>query len=61
MSIEFTAIRESVVNGVRRITSALLSAAALVDAASYQGATVEARAQAAIVESDRRFREGLIL
>ena len=56
MSIEFTAIRESVVGGVRRITSALLSAAALVDAASYQGATVEARARADAEERERARR-----
>ena len=43
MSIEFRSIQESVVGGCRRIASAVLSAAALVDDPSYP-APVEVRA-----------------
>ena len=59
MSVEFTAVRESVVGGIRRIASAVLSAAALVDEASYQGAVVEARAKAER-DRDRHTREFLL-
>ena len=59
MSIEFTALRESVVDGIRRIASAVLSGAALVDAASYQGAVVEARA-AIERDRDRHTREFML-
>ena len=45
LSIEFSSIQESVVNGVRRIAEAVLSAAAVVDSPSYAGSTVEVRAK----------------
>ena len=54
LSIEFRATAQNIVGGIRRITGAVLSAAALVDSASYQGATVEAREKAAQdIEWDR--------
>ena len=43
LSVEFQAIRARVVSGVRRIASATLVAAGLVDDASYIGSTVEVR------------------
>ena len=43
LSIEFKAIRASVVSGVRRISKAALVAGGLVDDASYLGSTVEVR------------------
>ena len=46
LSIEFRAVRQTIVGGVRRISEAVLSAAALVDAGSYESATVEAREMA---------------
>ena len=46
LSIEFRAVRQTIVGGVRRIGDAVLSAAALVDSGSYEGATVEARERA---------------
>ena len=45
LSVEFRAIRQSTVAGVRRISQATLWGAALVDAGSYESATVEARAR----------------
>ena len=43
LSIEFKAIRQSIVSGVRRIREAKLVAGGLVDDPSYAGATVEVR------------------
>ena len=43
LSVEFEAIRASVVSGVRRIASATLVAGGLVDDPSYSGSTVEVR------------------
>ena len=45
MSIEFRALKETFVGGVRRISEAVLSAAAVVDAPSFAGSTVEVRAK----------------
>ena len=45
LSIEFRSVRQSIVGGVRRITEAVLSGAAIVDSPSYAGATVEVRAK----------------
>ena len=61
LSIEFRATAQNIVGGVRRITGAVLSAAALVDSASYQGATVEAREKAAQdLEWERWLRETVL-
>ena len=53
LSVEFHAIRESFVAGVRRIAKATLRGAAVVDAGAYESATVEARAEAARRDGDR--------
>ena len=45
MSIEFRSVRQTIVNGVRRIASAVLSGAAIVDSPSYSSSTVEVRAK----------------
>ena len=47
MSIEFKAIRQSFVGGVRKIASAVLSGAAIVDSPSYSAASVEVREKGA--------------
>ena len=60
LSIEFKSIKESFVGGCRRISSALLTGAGLVDSGSYAGATVEARAEADRRASDRHLREFLL-
>ena len=46
LSIEFRAVRENFVGGVRRISEAVLTGAGLVDSPAYESATVEARALA---------------
>ena len=46
LSVEFKATAQNIVSGVRRITAAVLSGAAIVDSPSYEAATVEARAKA---------------
>ena len=43
LSVEFKALRASVVSGVRRISKAALVAGGLVDDPSYSGSTVEVR------------------
>ena len=45
MSIEFRAVKQTIVGGVRRIASAVLSGAAIVDSPSYAAASVEVRAK----------------
>ena len=45
LSIEFRAVRQTIVSGVRRISEAVLTGAGLVDSPSYSQATVEARAK----------------
>ena len=45
MSIEFRSVRQTIVGGVRRISAAVLSGAAIVDSGSYAGATVEVRSK----------------
>ena len=60
LSIEFKAVKQSIVLGVRRISDAVLTGAALCDSPAYEGATVEARAKAERRESDRHTREFLL-
>ena len=43
LSIEFRAVRQTIVAGVRRISEAVLTGAGLVDIGSYESATVEVR------------------
>ena len=43
MSIEFRSLKETVSGGIRRISSAVLSGAAICDAGSYSAASVELR------------------
>ena len=50
LSVEFSATRQSIVSGVRRIREAVLGAAGLVDDPSYSGSLVEVRHSA---DSDR--------
>ena len=45
LSVEFKAVRQFIVGGVRRITSAVLSGAAIVDSPSYADSAVEVRAK----------------
>ena len=45
LSIEFRAVKQRMDGGVRRITKAVLSAAAIVDSPSYKGSAVEVRHQ----------------
>ena len=45
LSIEFRSVRQTIVGGVRRIASAVLSGAAIVDSPSYSSSTVEVRAK----------------
>ena len=58
LSIEFRAIRETFTGGVRRIQAAALTAAAMVDAGSYQTAlevrAAEVQARAAVPAGRRR-------
>ena len=45
LSVEFKATAQNIVGGVRRITAAVLSGAAIVDSPSYAAASVEVRAK----------------
>ena len=54
MSIEFRAVRQTIVSGVRKISEAILTAAALVDSGSYATATVEVRQRVVGRGSGRR-------
>ena len=45
LSVEFKATAQNIVGGVRRITAAVLSGAAIVDDPSYSAASVEVRAK----------------
>ena len=45
LSVEFRAVRQTIVAGVRRISEAVLTGAGLVDSPAYESATVEARAK----------------
>ena len=45
LSVEFKAVRQSIVAGVRRISAAVLSGAAIVDSPSFSGSSVEVRAK----------------
>ena len=60
LSIEFKSIRERFEGGVRKISEALLVAAAIVDSPSYPSSMIEARAKAARRESDRHTREFML-
>ena len=45
LSVEFRAVKQSIVAGVRRIRKAVLTGAGLVDSGAYGSATVEVRAK----------------
>ena len=61
LSVEFRAVRQSVVAGVRRISAGILVGAGLVDSGSYESATVEARAKAEAKAEWERWQRELIL
>ena len=46
LSIEFRSVRQTFVNGVRRISEAVLTGAGIVDSPSYSGSSVEVRTKA---------------
>ena len=46
LSVEFRAVKQTIVLGVRRISKAVLTGAGLVDSPAHEAATVEARAKA---------------
>ena len=58
LSVEFRAIRQSVVAGVRRIAKGVLTGAGLVDSPAYADATVEAREARAKAERERERERG---
>ena len=60
LSIEFRAVRQTIVLGIRRISEAVLTGAGLVDEGSYASAVVEARQVEAERDRDRRAREFLL-
>ena len=45
LSVEFRAVKQTIVGGLRRISAAVLTGAAVCDAGAYEAATVEARTQ----------------
>ena len=55
LSVEFKAVRQTIVGGVRRIASAVLSAAAIVDSPSYSGSSVEVRSKGGGNRPSERF------
>ena len=60
LSIEFRAVKQSIVAGVRRISEAVLTGAALCDSPAYESATVEARAKAQKDIEWERWRETVL-
>ena len=60
ISIEFKSIKEDVVGGIRKISEAILTGAALVDTPAYPDSVVEARELAARRASDIHLREFLL-
>ena len=60
LSVEFRAVKQTIVLGVRRISEAILTGAGLVDAGSYAEAVVEARQAEAERDRDRHTREFLL-
>ena len=61
LSVEFRAVRQSIVAGVRRISEAVLTGAALCDDPAYAGATVEARAKAEREREWQRLQREMVL
>ena len=60
LSIEFKSIKETFVGGLRKISEAILTGAALCDAGAYSSSVVEARELAARRASDLHTREFLL-
>ena len=61
LSIEFRAVSERFVNGVRRISEGILSGAALVDFPAYSSSVVEARELAARDSEWERWQREMVL
>ena len=59
-SVEFRAVHQNIVGGLRRISAAVLTGAAVCDAGAYEAATVEARALAERRASDRHTQEFML-
>ena len=55
LSIEFKATAQNIVGGIRRITAAALSGAAIVDSPSYAGSAVEVRSKGSATRPSERF------
>ena len=60
LSVEFRAVHQNIVGGLRRISAAVLTGAAVCDAGAYEAATVEARALAERRASDRHTQEFML-
>ena len=61
LSIEFRAVHQNIVGGVRWIGKAILTGAAVCDAGAYESATVEARELAARDHEWERWRREQVL
>ena len=61
LSVEFRSVKESIVLGVRRISEAVLTGAAVCDAGAYEAAKVEARELAARDREWERWQREMVL
>ena len=61
LSVEFRSVSERFVLGVRHLSKAVLTGAGLVDAGSYSGAVVEARAKVEREQEWERWKREMVL